>query len=681
MNKSSSRAILPLKTSALTLGVLAFYHRDLLILANEALRSELMSHILTIPFLFIYLIYRRRRVLRAAVSFPQERKRTRTMWTHEAVGALLCLLAFLFYWHGSYTFNPLEHHVASIPIFTAGLILVLFNYETLRALAFPIFFLIFLVPPPLEAIYAAGTILSTISSEAAYTILKGMGLHVSLSSQYETPVITLMKPEQTPMSFAIDISCAGLYSLMGFTIFAVFVAYIARGALWRKLAIFLTGFPLIYALNITRIVTIVLIGAASGIETAMQIFHIMGGWMLIFIGTFILLSISERAFKIQLFTKKNPQGICKFCDKKLDDEEYFCFACGRILKPWANRLSGGDICKMILLALASVIILNMQVPVFAITEGPAKVNIKTLGGQETATQILPEIPGYNLRFIYRDRRFEQIAKQDAALTYAYIPKGDSKRTVWATVEIAPSRSNLHRWEVCLVTWPLAHGGRPSVTQLSLRDVQILQNPPLYARFFAFQRKQRNITQVVLYWYENAFFNIGQRIENRYVKISLIAFADNPQEIIVLEDKLVPFARSIVSYWEPLKSWSHMALIISQNGIILMGMTLFLTVFVLTYGLIKKEMKKKTNLRIYNRLSSEEDKAVLKAVRQAEKELSTGNRIIDEYKRITDKPINMESLLQKLKVAEDAGLVKKEIVSREDEPMIEWKIQFILKAIK
>ena len=677
MNQLNSNGSLYVKVLAITFSILAFYHQDLMILANEALRSEMMSHILAIPFLFAYLIYRRRRVLKATVSFSLEKKRNRTIQIHEIVGALLCILAFLLYWHGSYTFNPLEYHIASLPIFTAGLILALFNYETLRALAFPIIFLVFLVPPPLETVYAAGTALSTISSEAAYTILKGIGLPVSLSSQYETPVITLTKPEQPPMSFAIDISCAGLYSLTGFTIFAVFVAYIARGALWRKLTIFLTGFPLIYSLNITRIVTIVLIGAASGIETAMQFFHLMGGWMLIFIGTFILLLISERVFKIQLFTEKNPQTTCNYCKKEMDDKRHFCFACGRILNPWDNRLSRRDLGKIIMLAIAAIMAMSIQVPVFAITEGPAKVNIKTLGGQETATQILPEIPGYTVRFMYRDRRFEQIAKQDAALTYAYIPKDSSEKTVWTTIEIAPSRSNLHRWEVCLITWPLAHEGQPKVTQLSLKDVQILQNPPVYARFFAFQHRQTNVTQIVLYWYENAIFNMGQSMENRYVKISLIVFADDPQEISIFEDELVPLAQSIVRHWEPIKSWSHVSLIISQNGIILAGATMLSIAAVSIYGIIQEELAKKMNLEIYNRLSSEEDKALLKAVRQAEKELSTGNRIAAIYEEFLSRKIGLKTLLRKLSEAEEAGLVKKAIKSREDVPIIIWRINIAL----
>ena len=62
------------------------------------------------------------------------------------------------------------------------------------------------------------------------------------------------------MNFSIDVACSGVYSLIGFVIFAVFIAYINRGKLYGKLAILLLGIPLIIVLNIIRITTILAIG-------------------------------------------------------------------------------------------------------------------------------------------------------------------------------------------------------------------------------------------------------------------------------------------------------------------------------------------------------------------------------------------------------------------------------------
>jgi exosortase/archaeosortase family protein len=87
------------------------------------------------------------------------------------------------------------------------------------------------------------------------------------------------------MNFSIDVACSGVYSLIGFLIFAVFIAYITRGRLWDKGAILVLGIPLIIALNVIRITTILAIGNAYGDELALQVFHALGATVLMFIGT------------------------------------------------------------------------------------------------------------------------------------------------------------------------------------------------------------------------------------------------------------------------------------------------------------------------------------------------------------------------------------------------------------
>ncbi|MHA1711246.1 MAG: exosortase/archaeosortase family protein [Candidatus Freyarchaeota archaeon] len=661
---------LGIKAAVIIFAVLIIYHQDLVIIGNEAIQSELMSHILAIPILFTYLIYRKRKMLKAVIPFKVPARKMHH--AHEIIGAMLCLLAFLLYWHGSYTFHPLEYHMMSLPLFVAGLILILFNTQTLRVLVFPIAFLLFLIPPPIEIIYTLAANLSVISSEAAYIILKAIGLPVTLAAQYQTPIIILTRLDGASLTFAIDMACAGIYSLTGFTIFAVFSAYIVRGAAWKKFATFLAGFPLIYALNIIRIVIILLIGNQYGMDAAMQAFHLLGGWALIFLGTLILLALSEKILKIQLFTTRSMLS-CNYCNQNSENKQHFCPACGRLLNPMNIKLSKRDITKIVIIMASVVFIINLQAPVFALTEGPAEVTIQTLGGEQTVTQILPEIPGYTTKFVYRDKKFEEIAKQDASLTYMYMPNDKTKTTILVTIEIARARSSLHPWEVCLITWQLHEGYQPKVTQLNLRDVPLLSNPPIFARYFAFQDKENNLTQVVLYWYETALFTTTSGLEQKHVKISLIAFAENPEDVSVVEDELLPIGKTVANYWQPIKTWSQIALIISQNGILLMMVTTITLATILTYQFVRNQMEKKSNLKAYNNLALEEEKLILQAAHQATKQdKPTVSTIASYYQKIAGKPIELNLLLEKLNQAEEAGLVKKDIVSREGEPTLVWK---------
>ncbi len=668
---SRSNLALGLKIAFIVAAALIIFYQDLAIVANDALQSEFMSHILAIPFLFGYLIYRKRKMIRASIPFEPSPAHRKAFPYKEIIGTLLFLVAFLTYSYGSYTFTPLEYHMFALPIFVTACTLILFNTQTLRQLAFPILFLFFLMPPPTQIVYALGSTLSIISTQASCTILNLFGFAAKISTAYGNPTITITQPNGTPLSFTVDIACSGIYSLIGFLIFATFIAYIARTKTWKKPAIFLIGLPLIYLLNTLRITIIVLLGYYYGMELAMNVFHLLGGWTLIFLGTLLLLIITEKTLKIQLFTKKETVS-CPECNPLTERKQNFCQACGRLLKYAEVKLSKLDLAKITALTISVILIISIQAPVFALTKGPADILTQLATGQQPTTEILPQISDYMLEFIYRDREFEHEAKQDAALTYAYIPTNSSQNIVWVALEIASAKSSLHSWEACLITVPLKYGWQTDVTQLDLRDVQLLENPPLIARYFAFRYKNNNITQVILYWYETSTFTTNTTSQQKHVKISLIIYPDETESIQEAEDKLLTFGIAIANYWEPMKTWTHIALLISQNGNILTAFPTAALIFTVSFYIIDKRKEKKTNTTAYKKLA-EQDQKIIDAVKKTQQQtIPTLNNIASTYQKLNKQTINTETLLNKLKQAKTINLVKQEIASQRDEPTIVWK---------
>lgn len=291
------RLALAIKFSAITVVIIALYAQDLNLVFSDALRDESTFHILVIPILFAYLIFRKRKMLNASVT--QIKTGTQGLHKHFSTiaGVLLSVTAVLVYWYGSYSFTPLDYHIITLPLFTTGLVLIFFNTQTLKQLIFPIAFLFFLTPPPSEILYYVGSMLANLAASASNSLANVFGIHTVLTSEYGNPLITLTRPDQTQMAFSVNIACSGIYSLIGFTIFAVFIAYITRGKLRNKLSMLFMGVPLIIALNIIRITIILAIGNSYGEAIALEIFHIVGATALMFIGTLILLAISEKAFK------------------------------------------------------------------------------------------------------------------------------------------------------------------------------------------------------------------------------------------------------------------------------------------------------------------------------------------------------------------------------------------------
>ena len=587
-------------------------------------------------------------------------------------GVSLCSVAILAYWYGSYTFIPLEYHMLTLPFMTAGLILILFGTEMVRQLIFPIGFLFFLTPPPDEILYGAGTALANLSALASSSLANVFGLHATLSASNVGPIITLARPNLTVLTFNVDVACSGIYSIIGFIIFALFIAYITRGKLANKLAILVMGIPLILVLNIIRVTTILAIGYNFGEDLALTLFHDVGATVLMFIGVLILLGVTDKVFK-----KPKPATPCPACYRvKTKPSGPFCNTCGKLLQFTKTRLHRKDLIKIVSIALVSALVFSIQAPVFALTQGPAQVMIQTPSGTQInpSSSMLPTIPGYTVKYAYRDTSFEKTSGDDAALVYYYSPNNGTGSTVWISIQIASSVTSEHRWETCLISFPLSVGEATTVSQLDLRDAQLQDNPPVTARYFAFNYIGTNQTQVVFYWYETAIFDSNSTAQSKSIMISLIMYPTSNQTVADDENQEMPIAREINNYWQPIRTWSVITLALSQNGLALSvaASVVFGVLVVYEAFLVRKE--KKLLLNLYGKLSMQ-NKNIVQAVENARKQgPSTVDAVLVELQKLPDPTTDKTLLNQKLVEAENAGLVERAIANKDDEPVISWKSQ-------
>ena len=668
--KRFTRSHLPhiLSVLLLLLTITIIYWRDFEILANEALQTESSTHIILIPFFTAYLLIKRKDIVSATQSLEKPRKKPK--YLDEVVGVALCLVAFLLYWYGSYTFYPLEYHLLSLPIFIAGTTAILFNFKILRVLLFPILFLLFLIPPPAEIIYTIGGALANFSTQASYTILKTLGLPVILETSYGPPTITITTPNQ-PMYFAIDLPCSGIYSLIAFIMFATFLAYIATAPYHKKAGLFALGFIVFTAMNILRITTIISIGYFFGEEVAMLIFHNFAGWLLILTGMLLTLLLSEKLLKIQISTTPQPTPTCPTCTPTPPTTAAFCPTCERHLGSF-KKPSQQFWAKLLLLLLSSYIVtLTIQAPTFAIAQGPSVLIMET--GWDIATNIFPQIPDHQLKFLYRDTSYERIARQDASLLYAYFPNNITQPTVYVDVNIATTISNLHNWEVCLITWQTAQGNYPLVTVLDQRDTQLLPDTPIIARYLVFESPSpSNYTQVTLYWYEKAAFHMGLTVEQRYVRISLIILTRNSTNYPAYEETLLTFGETVAAHWEPLKDQSLISLGIPMQQTLLALAIAFIAI-TKTAEVTNEWRKKTSNLKLFNRFATPTERLLLQTIQRLNEERKPATtKTIATTLALKGKPTPKHKLADSLSRLKEYGLIKRDLVDIQGIPTLVWK---------
>jgi exosortase len=657
-----------LKFGVIAAVVITLYLQDLSIVFTGALTNGATYQILAIPFLFGYLLYRKRKMVSASLQGHQPLARGFQKYFSTLAGISLAAVAILVYWYGSYSFTPIEYHMLTLPFLAAGLTLIMFNTQTLKQLLFPMAFLLFLTPPPDEILYGFGSWLANLSASASKSLANIFGMHATLSSSNAGPVITLLTPSHASLPFNVDVACSGIYSIIGFVIFAVFIAYIIRGKLVNKLSILVMGIPLILALNIIRITAILGIGYSFGENLALTFFHDIGATVLMFVGVIILLAITEKVFK-----QPKPTLPCPTCNSTAKPAEPFCPNCGKLIKLPKVKLTRGDVAKIIGIMLVATVLLSIQAPVFALTQSPPQVTVQTPSGPhiDASAAMLPNIAGQTLNYVYRDTSFEQESGDDMALVYAYSQPNTTVSTTWVAIQIAASVTSEHRWETCLVNLPLAEGNPSSVNQLDLRDFQLQANPPMTARYFSFQYKDTNQTQIVLYWYETARFSANATSQSKSVMISLITFPSATENLTAAENSLQPIAQAINNYWQPIQTWTVVALALSENGLALSVVASVVFAAVILYAVFYDWKERKLLLNLYGKLS-EQDKNIVKAVVNGQRRGNPTNEgIVAELEKLTNSAFDRMCLTEKLFEAEDAGLVKEVIGNRNDEPIVQW----------
>ena len=168
---------------------------------------------------------------------------------------------------------------SSLIVILAGLVLFLLGSRVLRVVAFPLLFLIFMVPLPSSLFYAVALPLQTFAARNAAWTLDTLGVPVLLDGN----VIHLTK-----QSLGVAEACSGIRSLISLLSVSVGWAVLTLSGFWA-IAIFVAAVvPITIVANAGRVVVTGLLGQWFGVEYAQGFFHTFSSW-LIFVFAFLCL--------------------------------------------------------------------------------------------------------------------------------------------------------------------------------------------------------------------------------------------------------------------------------------------------------------------------------------------------------------------------------------------------------
>jgi exosortase len=182
----------------------------------------------------------------------------------------------------------------SILFLISGIISGYWGLKTLKALRFPILYLIFMIPLPFIVFNSIAFPLQILAAEGATNILNGIQIPVFR----EGTIIHLPH-----ISLGVEEACSGIQSLVSLLAISVLMKKLGHLEGITGFLFALSAIPIAILANMMRIAGTGILGSFVNPHLAEGFFHLFSGWV-VFLFAFMALFLEIKA--IRLLKKRNP---------------------------------------------------------------------------------------------------------------------------------------------------------------------------------------------------------------------------------------------------------------------------------------------------------------------------------------------------------------------------------------
>jgi exosortase len=180
----------------------------------------------------------------------------------------------------------------------AGLVILLGGWKLFRMTAFPILYLILMVPLPNSVFSAIALPLQGIASRCSVNLLELLSVPVVRSGN----IFSL-----SGVSLEVAEACSGLRSLIGLLSMGILLGYLITPRLWERLALALSTIPIAVAANVIRVAGTGIIYEYVGAKYGQGFYHGFGAWIVFVFALAVLLA--EASLLSWLFEPQPAGGI------------------------------------------------------------------------------------------------------------------------------------------------------------------------------------------------------------------------------------------------------------------------------------------------------------------------------------------------------------------------------------
>jgi exosortase len=197
-------------------------------------------------------------------------------------GLLFIFIGVVFYAVGFRTLQP-RITMGALPFILWGSAYFLWGWKVAKIVLFPLFF--FWLAIPLPSFQQATTHLQLIATSMAHHGAALCGVETTVQGNMIAPVNGDWKPLE------IAAGCSGIRSLMALLMISAAWAYVAKIAMWKKVVLFLSAFPLAILGNSLRVISIFVIAEYGDAHWARTTWHDWSGLLLFYPFSLLLLLV------------------------------------------------------------------------------------------------------------------------------------------------------------------------------------------------------------------------------------------------------------------------------------------------------------------------------------------------------------------------------------------------------
>jgi len=197
-------------------------------------------------------------------------------------GLVSILIGVIFYAAAYRTLQP-RIAMGALPFILWGSAYYLWGWKVAKILMFPLFF--FWLAVPLPSFQQATTHLQLVATSMAHHGASLGGVETTVQGNMIAPVNGNWEPLE------IAAGCSGIRSLMALLMISAAWAYVAKIAMWKKVVLFLSAFPLAILGNSLRVISIFVIAEYGDAHWARTTWHDWSGLLLFYPFSLVLLLV------------------------------------------------------------------------------------------------------------------------------------------------------------------------------------------------------------------------------------------------------------------------------------------------------------------------------------------------------------------------------------------------------